>query len=193
MGDGGDGGEWIVRARGLPFSACSDEVTSFFSMCRIKDGKDGIHFVYLREGRPSGEVFVEFESEKDFNLALEKNNGHMGHRYIEVFGANKSEMDWVMKRQGAGGDALGQDGVVRLRGLPYEADMDALKEFFSGYDIIDNGIYIQLDAMGRSAGEAYVQFASQEHADAALAKDHEKMGHSLYSLHPYAWFTFPGN
>merc|ERR1719495_1298912 len=87
-----------------------------------------------------------------------------------------------MKRQGAGGDALGQDGVVRLRGLPYEADMDALKEFFTGYDIIDNGIYIQLDAMGRSAGEAYVQFASQKHADAALAKDHEKMGHRYIEI-----------
>ena len=78
-----------MRARGLPFSASADEVTSFFAMCRIAGGHEGIHFVYLREGRPSGEAFVEFESEEDLNKALEKNNDHMGHRYIEVFKATR--------------------------------------------------------------------------------------------------------
>ena len=81
--------DFIVRARGLPFSASCDEVTSFFAMCRIAGGKEGIHFVYLREGRPSGEAFVELETEADFNKALEKNNDHMGHRYIEVFKATR--------------------------------------------------------------------------------------------------------
>ena len=79
--------DWIVRARGLPFSASADELTSFFAMCRIANGKEGIHFVYLREGRPSGEAFVELETEADHKKALEKNNDHMGHRYIEVFKA----------------------------------------------------------------------------------------------------------
>ncbi len=33
-----------------------------------------------REGRPSGEAYVDMESEEDFNLALEKNRNHMGVR-----------------------------------------------------------------------------------------------------------------
>ena len=79
--------QWVVRARGLPFSASADELTSFFAMCRIQGGKDGIHFVFQSNSRPSGEAFVELESEADMNKALEKNNDHMGHRYIEVFKA----------------------------------------------------------------------------------------------------------
>lgn len=36
-----------------------------------------------REGRPSGEAYVEFETEEDAKKGLEKNNEHLGSRYIE--------------------------------------------------------------------------------------------------------------
>jgi heterogeneous nuclear ribonucleoprotein F/H len=36
-----------------------------------------------REGRPSGEAYIELETEEDMNKALEKDKAHMGKRYIE--------------------------------------------------------------------------------------------------------------
>lgn len=36
-----------------------------------------------REGRPSGEAYVEMESEEDLKAALKKDREHMGNRYIE--------------------------------------------------------------------------------------------------------------
>lgn len=36
-----------------------------------------------REGRPSGEAFVELETLSDVEQALKKDKQHMGHRYIE--------------------------------------------------------------------------------------------------------------
>ena len=45
--------------------------------------QDGIHFTYSQEGRPSGEVFVELQSEGDVETALERHKDHMGQRYIE--------------------------------------------------------------------------------------------------------------
>ena len=39
----------------------------------------------FREGRPSGEAFIEVEDELDVEAALRKDKGHMGKRYIEVF------------------------------------------------------------------------------------------------------------
>ena len=38
-----------------------------------------------REGRPSGECFVELESEDDLAEALKKDHCNMGKRYVEVF------------------------------------------------------------------------------------------------------------
>lgn len=42
-----------------------------------------IHFTYTREGRPSGEAFVEMESEEDLKVAVKKDRETMGHRYVE--------------------------------------------------------------------------------------------------------------
>lgn len=36
-----------------------------------------------REGRPSGEAYIEVASEEDVALAEKKHNQHMGRRYIE--------------------------------------------------------------------------------------------------------------
>lgn len=43
----------------------------------------GIHFTYTREGRPSGEAFVELETEEDLKIAEKKDRETMGHRYVE--------------------------------------------------------------------------------------------------------------
>lgn len=51
--------------------------------CKIKNGANGIHLTMSREGRPSGEAYVEFETEEDTTKGLEKNNEHLGSRYIE--------------------------------------------------------------------------------------------------------------
>lgn len=58
---------------------------SLISECEIVDGDKGVHFTYSREGRPSGEAFVELASEDDVTNALAQNNEHIGNRYIEGF------------------------------------------------------------------------------------------------------------
>lgn len=46
-----------------------------------------------------------------------------------------------------------------------------------GLEIVPNGIMLPEDRQGRSTGEAYVQFASQEIAERALSKHKERIGH----------------
>lgn len=40
-------------------------------------------FTYSKEGRPSGEAFIELKTSEDFKNALAKDRKYMGHRYIE--------------------------------------------------------------------------------------------------------------
>lgn len=104
----------------------------FFPDCKIQNGAQGIRFIYTREGRPSGEAFVELESEDEVKLALKKDRETMGHRYVEVFKSNNVEMDWVLKHTGPNSPDTANDGFVRLRGLPFGCSKEEIVQFFSG-------------------------------------------------------------
>lgn len=49
----------------------------------VKSGRAGIHILLSREGRPSGEAYVEVETEEDAENAAKKDREHIGERYIE--------------------------------------------------------------------------------------------------------------
>ncbi|XP_044742864.1 heterogeneous nuclear ribonucleoprotein F-like isoform X2 [Chrysoperla carnea] len=177
--EGGDDG-FIVKLRGLPWSATVDEILNFFRDCTVHEGKQGIHMTQSREGRPSGEAYVELESEEDVERACKKDREHIGNRYIEVFKVNRAEMEWVLKRRGLNGS--NEDGCVRLRGLPFGCSKEEIAQFFSGLEIMPNGITLQTDYSGRSTGEAYVQFVNRDVAENALRKHREKIGHRYIEI-----------
>ncbi|XP_053547819.1 heterogeneous nuclear ribonucleoprotein H3 [Bombina bombina] len=174
--------ECIVRVRGLPWSCTREEVLEFFSECDVAEGTAGVHFTTSKEGRPSGEAFVILESEEDLKKALEKDRKYMGHRYIEVFKSNSTEMEWVLKHNSGSDIEPDSDGTVRLRGLPFGCSKEEIVQFFSGLRIVPNGITMTMDYQGRSTGEAFVQFASKEIAEKALGKHKERIGHRYIEI-----------
>ncbi|GAB6018881.1 Heteroproteinous nuclear ribonucleoprotein H2 [Chamberlinius hualienensis] len=173
---------YVLRVRGLPWSATADELFEFFQDCNVKDGISGIHMTLSREGRPSGEAYVEMDTDDDLKKGLEKHNEHMGHRYIEVFKAKRSEMEWVIKRSGMHQEGALNDGCIRLRGLPFGCSKEEIAQFFAGLEIVPNGITLPMDYQGRTTGEAYVQFATKDIAEKALGKHKEKIGHRYIEI-----------
>jgi len=171
----------VIKARGLPWSATADEVVAFFSECNIIGGVKGVTFGLNREGRPSGEAFVEMESDEDVANALKKDKKNMGKRYIEVFESKVSEMEYALNSsqgssRGFGGDLFGDDAVVRLRGLPFDAGKIQINDFFAGLEIEQNGILLVTDYNGRSSGEAFVQFTNTGDGKKALQKHKDLIG-----------------
>lgn len=82
--------QFVVRVRGLPFSANEGTVAEFFTDVRIPP--HGVHMVYNAQERPTGEAFVEVMSEEDVALALRHSGAALGHRYIEVFRSSGNDM-----------------------------------------------------------------------------------------------------
>ena len=86
---------------------------------------------------------MEFEYPEDVQRAMEKDRAKMGKRYIEIFESNEADMERACPGaggQGEGGmganfsneDPFGDDAVVKLRGLPYDAGKIQIAQFFQG-------------------------------------------------------------
>ncbi|XP_053200272.1 heterogeneous nuclear ribonucleoprotein H-like isoform X3 [Panonychus citri] len=177
-------GDNVLRLRGLPWQATREDVVSFFSDCKIRKGANGVFMTLSAQGRPSGEAYVEMESEDDVTKGLEKHKKNMGNRYIEVFTSNRKEMDWATRRTGPNKTDMDPalDGFVRLRGLPFDCNEDDVRQFFEGLSVVRDGIVLPIDHQGRSSGEAYIQFTTREIADKAMGKHKEKIGHRYIEI-----------
>lgn len=180
----------VVRMRGLPWSANDGDIRSFFEGLSIEKG--GIHITLNREGRPSGEAYVVFETEEDAKGALKRDKEKIGERWIDIFEATKGE---VYSMTGAGrqveqtalafdtGDS-GYTGVVRMRGLPFEATKGQIQDFFGDIEVKDSNIFIITRPDGKASGEAFVLFETEVDAERALVKDKEKLGDRWIDLFP---------
>ncbi len=74
----------IVKLRGIPFTATEDDILEFFEGMNVIPGS--VQIGVNREGRPSGEAWVGFPSMDWAQRAVnDRNNQHMGSRYIELW------------------------------------------------------------------------------------------------------------
>lgn len=103
--------------------------------CNIKGGLDGIKMTFSNLGRPSGEAYIELETDDDYKRALDCHKKHMGSRYIEVFPSNRQQMLWMVQRSGMEtpiDESDKQASFVRIRGLPFGSRSEDILKFFEG-------------------------------------------------------------
>ncbi|KAG2492229.1 hypothetical protein HYH03_009473 [Edaphochlamys debaryana] len=84
---------FVVRCRGLPYTSTAQDVLNFFGPeVPVVRGIEGVVFTYAPDGRPTGEAFVELQTEEAQREALKKHKESMGTRYIELFVSTKVDM-----------------------------------------------------------------------------------------------------
>jgi len=185
-----------VKIRGLPFEASYQDLMAFFQ------GLPMVDCVYNKrsDGRLSGEAYVVFASQTDTQLAIQRDRGSMGHRYLEVFQARRSEYYQAISGStgsiGAGG-GFGDDrgsrfskftgaapastltehtGYLRLRGLPFSCRKEDIIDFFRGIRYEEDSIEFVRRADGRMTGECYIKFPTIEDAKKGMLKDKCMLG-----------------
>lgn len=84
---------FVVRCRGLPYTATATDVMNFFGEeTPVVRGVEGVVFTYAPDGRPTGECYVEFQTEEAQRDTLKKHKEAIGSRYIELFVSTKVDM-----------------------------------------------------------------------------------------------------
>ncbi|XP_070189517.1 epithelial splicing regulatory protein 1-like isoform X2 [Littorina saxatilis] len=173
----------VVRARGLPWQSSDQDIARFFKGLNIAKG--GVALCLSPQGRRNGEALIRFENEEHRDLALKRHKHHIGQRYIEVYKA--SGKDFINVAGGSNTEAQaflsrGGQTIIRMRGLPFTATTAQVLEFFqrdpNGCEVLDGeeGILFVHYPDGRSTGDAFVLFCSEEESLKALKKHRETMG-----------------
>uniref|UniRef100_A0AAQ4NVU9 Epithelial splicing regulatory protein 1 n=1 Tax=Gasterosteus aculeatus aculeatus TaxID=481459 RepID=A0AAQ4NVU9_GASAC len=192
----------IVRMRGLPFTATTEQVLTFFSpedglkeTCPVSGGKDGILFVRYPDGRPTGDAFVLFACEEHAQSALRKHKEILGRRYIELFKSTAAEVQQVLNRYSSAPlisvapaplvsmlpsvSLLPPPGrmrdCLRLRGLPYTASIEDILTFLGEFtqDIRPHGVHMVLNQQVQAT--ALSQLTSAERAIQASQRLHKQI------------------
>ncbi|KAK1891110.1 Epithelial splicing regulatory protein 2 [Dissostichus eleginoides] len=189
----------IIRMRGLPFTATSQEVLSFLGPeSPVTDGAEGLLFVKYPDGRPTGDAFVLFSCEEYAQNALKKHKQILGKRYIELFRSTAAEVQQVLNRYMSAPlistlppspivpvpvmaqpylpAASSSRDCVRLRGLPYTAGIEDILEFMGEHtvDIKPHGVHMVLNQQGRPSGDAFIQMKSPDKSFMVAQKCHKK-------------------
>ncbi|XP_046354450.1 epithelial splicing regulatory protein 1-like isoform X1 [Haliotis cracherodii] len=173
----------VVRARGLPWQSSDQDIARFFKGLNIAKG--GVALCLSPQGRRNGEALVRFDGEVHRDLALKRHKHHIGQRYIEVYKATGK--DFVNVAGGSNSEAqafLSRGGqvIIRMRGLPFTATSQQVLEFFAREpnpcQVLDgeDGILFVHYPDGRSTGDAFVLFTSEDESNKALKKHREIMG-----------------
>uniref|UniRef100_A0A087Y909 Epithelial splicing regulatory protein 2 n=2 Tax=Poecilia formosa TaxID=48698 RepID=A0A087Y909_POEFO len=190
----------IIRMRGLPFTATTQEVLSFLGPeSPVTDGAEGLLFVKYPDGRPTGDAFVLFSCEEYAQNALKKHKQILGKRYIELFRSTAAEVQQVLNRYMSTPlistlppspivplpvlstppflpTASSTRDCVRLRGLPYTAGIEDILEFMGDHtvDIKTHGVHMVLNQQSRPSGDAFIQMKSPDKAFLVAQKCHKK-------------------
>ncbi|KAI5727194.1 hypothetical protein M8J76_015896 [Diaphorina citri] len=90
-----------IRLRGLPYEALVEHILEFLGEFASNIVYQGVHMVYNSQGQPSGEAFIQMDSEHSAYLAAQlRHNRNMifgkKQRYIEVFQCSGEDMNLVL-------------------------------------------------------------------------------------------------
>jgi len=172
---------FVVRMRGLPFSALEADVRDFFGQSNLTPV--GIHVV--REAitsRPSGIAFCEFATEAEASQALTLNRRTMGERYIEIFSSKVDDLCRAMGMPGYGEGWKANPDItgsccVKMRGLPYACTEVDITKFYQEAGVTPTRIHRKADG-----AEAYVEFSTPDEADTAMQRNKQYIKHRYIEL-----------
>ncbi|XP_043526961.1 RNA-binding protein fusilli isoform X2 [Frieseomelitta varia] len=90
-----------VRLRGLPYEALVEHILEFMGEHSKNIVYQGVHMVYNAQGQPSGEAFIQMDSESSaYACASQRHHRYMIYgkkqRYIEVFQCSGDDMNLVL-------------------------------------------------------------------------------------------------
>ena len=123
----------------------------FFS--RYAYVRDSIRIGELTDGRKTGQAALLFENADEASNAMnEKQGQNVGSRWVELYQMPYSQYssfqdDQLQQKTVSLKSFLTEENVtrcVKLRGIPYQATQQDIKDFFVEFNICDDDVVIEM-------------------------------------------------
>jgi len=158
-----------LHVKGLAYASTEQDLRQFLG-CQV----DNCVTTRNADGRPSGEGFVVVTGDSAYHQVMAKNKQELANRYIEFVEVEKAL--YIKKIEISNITEKKWDGVIRLRGLPFQCDEGSVRGFFQGVDMSSAKIFLPRMKNGFSTGEGYVQFPRFSIAKQALGFHKSQLG-----------------
>lgn len=179
--------EFVIHLKCLPFKVTDDDIINFLELS--EEEYDEIKRVVRSDGKNSGECFVICDSLASQEKALSQDGQTMEgfSKAIEVFPSNQEKMKQnlviqskpIPTRENLNSHKPQKefwDGIIRMRGLPYESTIKDVEEFFTGIQFMEGGIHFPLNVKGNSTGQAFIQFENYTTANEGMSRNKQSIG-----------------
>lgn len=90
------GQTYVIRLRGLPYSATMEDVMNFFHGVGV--GEKDIFIITRPNGSITGDGYIRLHSPSQASQAMALHNARIGRRYIEIFKSDEGELRSVLAR-----------------------------------------------------------------------------------------------
>ncbi|CAD8107538.1 unnamed protein product [Paramecium sonneborni] len=182
--------QFYLKIRGLPFQCTKQDLLNFLEMPRLK--KENLMMKFQQNGFFTGEAYIQLNSIGDLDYLRTFHKSQMDHRYLEIFNSNFDEFEKALqsnqflkqinpKIQSELGNLneeneyqCKQQGVLKLRGLPWTSTEKDVLNFFQNNSKIKQ-VKLLYDDSGKAKGQCFVVVKNLETAEKLKKKYHRKL------------------
>lgn len=206
---------YYVAVKNLPYNKFSEDDLMKWLGSPPLGADSGPYFGYDGVGNKLGKAFLKVNSFKDFQAILSCNGKDWQGRTVQVTASGERifyDRRSIAKKWNASGkrdvniddDRVRSEGFtspgnsttakdeekkfycIRILGLPFTANPQAIKEFFKGLEIANGGIHIVYNQDNQATGFGFVQFVTSTDCRRALERNNQYMGKRYLMLEPAA-------
>ncbi|KAG9337757.1 hypothetical protein JZ751_028255 [Albula glossodonta] len=178
--------EYCVLMENLSYSAEKRDIMEFFYPVQLKE--DQILHLHERSGKRTRAAFVLFRSLKDYCAGLSRHKELLAYRAVHISPISKEKMVAMLESMGGKNDQYherapekpstsldrsqrsqrqkyeSERSCIYVRNLPFDVRKVEIVDFFQGFGISEEMVYLLCDEKGSGLGEALVTFHSEGEA-----------------------------
>ncbi|XP_034552995.1 RNA binding motif protein 12Bb [Notolabrus celidotus] len=175
--------EYCVLLDNLSFTVEKDDIKKLFRTANLEDGQ--ILHLMGSDGRRTRSSFVLFRSLRDYCDALSNEKRLFFNRWVYTRPISREKMITLLESQGTDDGPPGNSErfeesppsdtydaeklCLLVRNLPFDVRKVEIMDFFLGFDITEDKVFVMSDHKGDGVGQALVLFRSEAEAMSALA------------------------